>query len=657
MAQTRFRIDEQMALSSTPRSILITNAVNKPEYFAPTTGADTIFFWDDSSSNWSQLTLGTNLSISGTTLNASSGGYATIQEEGTPLTARTILNFIGSGITAADNVGNTRTDVSLATILNNIATTGSVDLTSHVSGDLPFTNIAQLAGLSVLGNSTNALADMAAITAVNDHEVLRRSGTTIGFGAVDLSQSAAVTGVLDETNGGTGQSTYASGDILYANGVNTLAKRTIGASGTFLRVSGSAPIWSTAASTDLSDSANIAMLNENETVTGTWTFQNNVTVPATPTANTHATSKQYVDNLFQGVRDYKESVRVASIANVVVTYNSTGGTSATGQITAAPDTLNGVALQANDRILLKDQSSGAQNGIWVVTTVGTGANGVWDRATDFDSNSEVTSGVMCYVSEYSTEDNRGTYMLVTVDPIIVGTGSGTALEFIRITTALEPLTIYTGDGVIPNGENRTVTFGDNTTTLSFLSDSLATLIGIENDSVSFMDGSGYFEVDYASITTSVASLTFNNVSGLNLIITNLNAVITDDRGGAAQVGIEYDADYSANYTNRSLVDKEYVDNAVSASTTVVSEGFVESFSGTSVDLDSNDGTLKTRTGSNATMTIPTDSAKFKVFRNGQLIHQSGGAITRDYSVNTTTHVITFEVAVTSDEVIYFSKID
>jgi hypothetical protein len=48
------------------------------------------------------------------------GGYATIAEEGVALTARSTLNFIGSGITAADNAGSTRTDVTLATALNNI---------------------------------------------------------------------------------------------------------------------------------------------------------------------------------------------------------------------------------------------------------------------------------------------------------------------------------------------------------------------------------------------------------------------------------------------------------------------------------------------------------------------------------------------------------
>lgn len=50
--------------------------------------------------------------------------YATVQEEGTPLTTRTVLNFVGSGITAADNAGNTRTDVTLDANLNAIVDLG-----------------------------------------------------------------------------------------------------------------------------------------------------------------------------------------------------------------------------------------------------------------------------------------------------------------------------------------------------------------------------------------------------------------------------------------------------------------------------------------------------------------------------------------------------
>jgi hypothetical protein len=151
-----------------------------------------------------------------------------------------------------------------------------------------------------------------------------------------------------------------------------------------------------------------------------------ITSVATPTADTDAANKAYVDAARSGL-DVKQSVRAASTATVTVTYSATGGTSTRGQITAAPSTLDGVTLAANDRLLLKNQSTGAQNGIWVVTTLGTGANGVWDRATDFDADAEVTAGAFTFIEE-GTQADTG-WVLATNNPIIIGGASGTALTF------------------------------------------------------------------------------------------------------------------------------------------------------------------------------------------------------------------------------------
>lgn len=59
-----------------------------------------------------------------------------------------------------------------------------------------------------------------------------------------VSMSSEVTGTLGATNGGTAQSTWATGDMLYASGANTLAKRTIGDAGNVLTVVGGVPTWS-----------------------------------------------------------------------------------------------------------------------------------------------------------------------------------------------------------------------------------------------------------------------------------------------------------------------------------------------------------------------------------------------------------------------------
>ena len=81
-----------------------------------------------------------------------------------------------------------------------ITTVGTITTGVWNGTDIAFANIAQLAGLSVLGVTGNSTADMAAITAGTDNQVLRRSGTALAFGAVNLASSSAITGSLPLAN-------------------------------------------------------------------------------------------------------------------------------------------------------------------------------------------------------------------------------------------------------------------------------------------------------------------------------------------------------------------------------------------------------------------------------------------------------------------------
>jgi hypothetical protein len=103
-----------------------------------------------------------------------------------------------------------------ATIQNN----GTLTIANNAVSDAKF---RQSAGLSVVGRSANTTGNTADITGTAG-QVLRVSGTTLGFGAVDLSLAAAVTNTLAATNGGTGQSSYAVGDLLYASTTSVLSK-------------------------------------------------------------------------------------------------------------------------------------------------------------------------------------------------------------------------------------------------------------------------------------------------------------------------------------------------------------------------------------------------------------------------------------------------
>lgn len=132
-----------------------------------------------------------------------------------------------------------------------------------------------------------------------------------------------------------------------------------------------------------------------------------ITGLATPTADTDAATKGYVDSAVNGT-DWKQSVRVGSTANIA---------SLSGALT-----VDGVTLTVGDRVLVKDQSTGSANGIYVV------AAGSWTRATDADASAEVTAGLSVMITEGTTLADTQ-WRLTTNDPIVLGT---TALVFTQI---------------------------------------------------------------------------------------------------------------------------------------------------------------------------------------------------------------------------------
>jgi len=121
------------------------------------------------------------------------------------------------------------------------------------------------------------------------------------------------------------------------------------------------------------------------------------------------TNKAYVDQVAQGL-DVKGSVRAATTADLSATYsNGSSGIGAT--LTAGSNgaiVVDGVSLSVNDRILVKDQSTGAQNGIYTVTTQGDGSTAfVLTRATDVDEPDEFSGGAFVFVEEGTSNADNG----------------------------------------------------------------------------------------------------------------------------------------------------------------------------------------------------------------------------------------------------------
>jgi hypothetical protein len=137
---------------------------------------------------------------------------------------------------------------------------------------------------------------------------------------------------------------------------------------------------------------------------------------ASPSATTDAANKGYVDGVANGL-SWKNAVRAATTTNVATLA---GG---------APNTIDGVTLAANDRVLVKNQTTQSGNGIYTVTTLGTGANGTWTRATDMDAAAEFPNATT-YVSEGTTQADTQ-WTVTTNAPVVVGT---TAITWVQVGT-------------------------------------------------------------------------------------------------------------------------------------------------------------------------------------------------------------------------------
>ena len=99
----------------------------------------------------------------------------------------------------------------------------------------------------------------------------------------------------------------------------------------------------------------------------------------------------------------------------------------------APNTVDGVALSVGDRILVKEQTIQTQNGIYVVDVVGTGSNGKWSRAKDFDGTptAEVQGGNLVFVEQGTLNSNTSFY-LTGQGELTVGTDNLIFIVYSRV---------------------------------------------------------------------------------------------------------------------------------------------------------------------------------------------------------------------------------
>ena len=151
-----------------------------------------------------------------------------------------------------------------------------------------------------------------------------------------------------------------------------------------------------------------------------------ITSVTTPVSATDAATKGYVDSVANGL-DVKASVRYATTANVAGTYNNGAGTITAGSNGAF--SIDGQVPTAGDRILLKNQSTTTQNGIYTVTTVGSGSAAyVLTRTPDADAASEITGGAFVFVEEGTANADNGYVFTHNGEPTL-GTDAISVAQF------------------------------------------------------------------------------------------------------------------------------------------------------------------------------------------------------------------------------------
>ena len=172
------------------------------------------------------------------------------------------------------------------------------------------------------------------------------------------------------------------------------------------------------------------------------------------------------DDSFVILQFHKDNINADAVGSYSVLGSTSGGSGGSSGVWKAPcrlattanitlsgeQSIDGVT-SSTDRILVKNQTTGSENGVYV------SASGAWVRATDFDDDAEVSSGIHIYIEEGDTQQ-FAVYKLTTVNPITIGT---TPLTFQTIIVMAGGVMINVGTIGFNPANNMTLTSPDDVT--------------------------------------------------------------------------------------------------------------------------------------------------------------------------------------------------
>jgi hypothetical protein len=216
-----------------------------------------------------------------------------------------------------------------------------------------------------------------------------------------------------------------------------------------------------------------------------------------PTDAADAVTKSYVDAFAEGLHIHA-SVVAATTTNITLATDVENG-----------DVLDGVTLATGNRILVKNQSTASENGIYVVA-----ATGAPSRAADFDSSAEIDGGDFVFVTGGTANDNKGFVQINTV-----GTVGTDAIEFSQFSGAG---TFTAGNGLTLTGPEFTINTGITadlstvqTLTNKTLTSPIVTGLTLNDSSIVFEGATANDFETTLTITDPTAdrTITFPNLTG------------------------------------------------------------------------------------------------------------------------------------------------